>query len=50
MLSDLNPEFAEKQAQKEEIEILKNQMSDMSKNIEELMTANRLLIDRLSIK
>ena len=50
ILSDLNPEFAEKQAQKEEIEILKSQMSDMSKNIEELMSANRLLIERLSVK
>lgn len=50
ILSDLNPEFAEKKAQKQEIEILKNQMNDMSKNIEELMSANRLLIERLSIK
>jgi len=50
ILSDLNPEFAEKKAQKEEIEILKSQMSDMSKNIEELMSANRLLIERLSSK
>jgi hypothetical protein len=50
ILSDLNPEFAEKKAQKEEIEILKSQMSDMSKNIEELMLANRSLIERLSHK
>jgi hypothetical protein len=50
ILSDLNPELAEKKAQKEEIETLKNQMTDMSKNIEELMSANRLLIERLSIK
>jgi hypothetical protein len=50
ILSDLNPEFAEKKAQKEEIEILKGQMADMSKNIEELMSANRLLIERLSPK
>lgn len=50
ILSDLNPELAEKQAQKEEIETLKHQMTDMSKNIEELMSANRLLIERLSVR
>lgn len=50
ILIDLNPEFAEKKAQKEEIETLKEQMSNMSKNIEELMLANRSLIERLSSK
>ena len=50
MLSELNPEFAEKQAQKEEIENLKDQMSEMSKNISELMKTNSLLIERLSVK
>lgn len=33
MLSDLNPEFAEKQAQQAEINALKLQVSDLSKNI-----------------
>lgn len=50
ILSELNPEFAEKQAQREEIDILKNQISDMSKNVAELMDTNRKLIERLSLK
>jgi recombinational DNA repair ATPase RecF len=50
ILSELNPEFAEKQAQKEEIELLKGQMSEMSRNIEELMKANRQLIEQISNK
>ena len=37
MLSDLNPEFAEKQAQQAEINALKLQVSDLSKNISELL-------------
>jgi len=48
--SDWNPEFAEKEAQKEEIESLKVQMVDMSRNLKELMDTNRLLIERLSSK
>lgn len=50
ILSDLNPEFAEKQAQREEIDSLKAQMSEMSKNIGDLMEANRKLIEQLSKK
>lgn len=50
ILSDLNPEFAEKQAQKEEIESLKTQVSEMTKSIGELMNANKMLIDQLSKK
>ena len=50
ILSELNPEFAEKQAQKEEIEILKGQMAEMTKNIMELMSTNKVLIERLSNK
>jgi len=50
ILSELNPEFAEKKAQKEEIEQLKNQMAEMTKNIGELMSANRQLIEQLSNK
>ena len=50
ILSDLNPEFAEKQAQREEIDSLKAQMSEMSKNIGDLMEANRRLIEQLSKK
>ena len=48
ILAELNPEFAEKQAQKEEISTLKSQMTEMSKNIEELMNSNRRLIEQLS--
>ena len=48
ILANLNPEFAEKRAQQEEISSLKNQMSDMSKSLEELMATNKLLIERLS--
>ena len=50
ILSDLNPEFAEKQAQREEIDSLKAQMSEMSKNIGDLMESNRRLIEQLSKK
>lgn len=48
ILSDLNPEFAEKQAQRIEIDSLKNQMSEMSKHMTELMETNRRLVERLS--
>lgn len=50
ILSDLNPEFAEKQAQREEIDALKLQMVEMSRNIGDLMDANRRLIEQLSKK
>ena len=50
ILSELNPEFAEKQAQKQEIDSLKKQMSDMSKNIGDLMETNRKLIEQLTNK
>ena len=49
-ITDFNPELAEKQAQKEEISSLKNQVSEMSQNITELMEANRRLIEQLSLK
>mgnify|MGYP003506963077 FL=1 len=48
ILSELNPEFAEKQAQREELDSLKLQMSEMSKHIGDLMEANRRLIEQLS--
>ena len=50
ILSDLNPELAEKQAQRKEIDELKNQMSDISKVLSELKDANRLFIEQLKIK
>ena len=50
LLMDNNPELAEKQAQKEEINNLRSKMDEMSKSLSELMTANRQLIERLSLK
>ena len=50
LLSELNPEFAEKQTQKAEIENLKTQMLENTKALNELIAANRLLVERLSIK
>lgn len=47
ILSDLNPELAEKQHQQNEINSLKSQMSEMSKSISELMMLNRNLMDQL---
>jgi hypothetical protein len=50
LLSDFNPEFAEKQAQKEEIISLKSKIDEMSKGLEDLMLTNRKLIEQLSLK
>ena len=49
LLKEINPEFAEKQEQKEEIALLKTQMKTISDNMEELMNTNRLLAERLSL-
>lgn len=48
ILSELNPEFAEKKAQQDEMTNLKNQMNEMTSKIEMLMSANRSLIERLN--
>lgn len=48
ILLELNPELAEKQEQKQEIDILKTQMSEMSKSINALMEANKELIAKLT--
>lgn len=50
ILADLNPEFAEKQEQKLEIDTLKLQMAEMSRSITSLMESNKVLIDRLTTK
>ena len=50
ILADLNPEFAEKQAQRVEIGELKQQVSDMSKSILDLMESNKRLIEQLNNK
>jgi len=50
LLSDINPEFAEKQEQKAEIDTLKLQMAEMSKSITSLMESNKSLIEKLTTK
>lgn len=47
MLSDLNPEFAEKQQQQAEINELKTQVSDLTRDISNLMQINKDLIAQL---
>jgi hypothetical protein len=49
MLTMLNPEFAEKQRQEQEINILKGQMQEMSKNMSDLMVLNRQLMEQLGV-
>ena len=48
ILLELNPELAEKQEQKQEIDTLKNQMIEMSKSIAALMESNKTLIEKLT--
>ena len=50
LLSDINPEFAEKQEQKMEIDTLKYQMAEMSRSIASLMESNKALIEKLTPK
>ena len=47
ILSQLNPELAEKQEQKQELDTLKTQMMEMSKSIAALMETNKQLIEKL---
>lgn len=47
IIQDLNPEEAQKQAQQEEINTLKNQMSQMSQNMAEMMKMNKELMEQL---
>lgn len=47
ILSELNPEFAEKQAQQKEINSLREQMEEMTKNMASLMEANRKLVEAI---
>lgn len=48
ILSELNPEYAEKRLQQEEINTLKGQMTDMANKMNELMETNRSLIEKLN--
>lgn len=49
MLSLLNPEFAAKQQQDQEIALLKGQMSEMSRNMADLMALNKQLMEQLGV-
>lgn len=48
ILFELNPEYAEKEAQKEELASLKIQVNEMSNSIKDLMETNKKLLERLS--
>ena len=48
ILSDLNPEFAEKQQQQAEINELKTQVNDLTKNIADLVQMNKDLIAKFN--
>ena len=50
VLTELNPEFAEREQQKNEIKIIKDQMNTMSQNMAALMSAQKELIERLNRK
>lgn len=50
LLTELNPEFAEKQQQQEEINQLKTQMKDITNSLNDLMTTNKALLERLKQK
>ena len=49
MLSELNPEAAEKQKQEQEISALKGQMQQMSVNMNQLMEMNKKLMEQLGV-
>jgi len=48
ILKDINPEFAERQNQREEIESLKARIVSMENNTNQLLETNKLLLERLS--
>ena len=49
ILTVLNPEFAEKQRQEQEIVTLKGQMSEMSRSMADLMAMNKKLMEQLGV-
>ena len=49
ILTILNPEFAEKQRQEQEIATLKGQMSEMSRSMADLMAMNKKLMEQLGV-
>lgn len=48
ILKDINPEYAERQSQREEIESLKARIASMEGSANKLMETNKMLVDRLS--
>lgn len=48
MLRDINPEFAERQSQREEIESLKARVASIGDSMSQLLETNRMLLERLS--
>ena len=50
ILNDLNPEYAQKQQQQEELANLKEQMNIMSQNMQNLMETNKKLVEQLNRK
>lgn len=50
ILNDLNPEYAQKQQQQEELSKLKEQMNVMSQNMQSLMETNKKLVEQLNKK
>lgn len=50
ILTELNPEFAEKEAQKKEIDDLKSKVETMSAGLKELIDSNRKLMEQISQK
>jgi uncharacterized coiled-coil protein SlyX len=49
ILAELNPEIAEKQAQQKEIDALRDQVSEMTKNMAALMETNKQLIAQFKV-
>lgn len=49
ILGELNPEIAEKQAQQKEIDALRDQVSQMTKNVAALMESNKQLIAQFKV-
>lgn len=47
IIAQLNPEFAEKQEQRQELDTLRAQMAEMSRSISALMESNKQLIEKL---
>lgn len=49
MLNALNPEFAAKQQQEQEIDMMKRQIASMTQNMSTLMQMNQRLMEQLGV-